>query len=333
MYHPLLLVQSIDSSALGRVDPSQLSDQVRMELLISGIISASITNYRDASGDFRDVCDWDGVECDESQFVRKIALYTGNCFGELNLDFLPPSVREFRTIEASALQGTLNTATFPRGLQVFVVHAALSSSVDLTVLPHALTTWNISGNKFSGSCDLTKLPKNLRTLYISQNGFFGSLCAAQLPDTLQYASLTSCAFSGEVDLEHLPPRMLKLSLKGNKFTGSVSFANLPKWLAVLNIARNEFSGSLVFEDLPVTLRLLQVERNAFSGEFRFREPIRAIQRVDASGNRFSGVAVISREAQPSILLGGNDLTGAVDELGEAYADVEKILSRSSTAKE
>ena len=75
MYRVAISLQLIAAdTALGRIDKMNLSDQMRMELLIEHMPDAFRAMYQNGSQEYLPVCLWMGVECDESDTVVGVSV-------------------------------------------------------------------------------------------------------------------------------------------------------------------------------------------------------------------------------------------------------------------
>ena len=173
----------IDSS-LGKMDPSMLSDQARMELAVTGLTDESCEEFRDNEGVFLDACEWVATKCDSDGNVTGLCLET-TYWGTLCLDFFPQSLNDIRISCNGNLTGTVDTALLPPRLTVLHLDDnSFIGSVDMTALPATLEYFDIQENKFSGGCDLTALPSSLEELIVCDNLFSGSLCLGTLPENI-----------------------------------------------------------------------------------------------------------------------------------------------------
>ena len=243
----MLLFPCIDP-ALGRLDYASLSDQARMEILVSGLDEASRKCVQDENGAIIDVCDWPSITCDdEGNVIRmKPQARFADRRGTLYLDYIPPKCVYFSISVRTNLTGTLTTSLLPQVLEVFACsNNKFFGTVDFTSLPSAMREFSIANNNFSGSCDLTKLPKGLTALEIGSNNFTGSLDLTALPLGLTDFDAGCNAFSGEIQLHKLPPTLVSLFIDGNSLTGKFSLVNPPDALEEVVASDNEFSGDAV----------------------------------------------------------------------------------------
>ena len=224
MYTPPMTwpnLHTVDSS-LGRLDFSLMSDQARMELLVEGLDANFLEVQQDDNGEFLDVCEWDGVHCDESETVTSVSL-SGAYSGLARLDFLPAKVQKFHFgsfVIRGQISGTLDVAGFPATLQDFdISQNVFYGTIDLPKLPRGFLYFSIETNGFAGSCDLCGLPPNLEAIDLSSNKFTGSVCLTALPDTLYDVLLHRNFFEGQVRLEKLPRELRRLTLQENNFQG------------------------------------------------------------------------------------------------------------------
>ena len=168
--HPL---SHADAHHVGRVDPSLLSQQTRMELFLNDY--AHMAMFRDDCGDFLDVSAWVGAKVSESGEV--IAIRWLDIFlriGSLALDWLPATVQKLY-IRDDLLTGTLNTAQLPENLITLeIICTDMHGSISSSFLPQSLMELNLRGNKFTGEIDFTGFPTDLVSINLSKNGFTGT---------------------------------------------------------------------------------------------------------------------------------------------------------------
>ena len=205
---------SVDPS-LGRLDYSLLSDQSLMEMLVGGLSKTVKKLFQDDSEMFLDVCDWDGVQCDNNANVTSVRI--DECDGPIALEFIPPRVGVFH-MRAGSLSGTLSTSALPKGMEYFAISTNnFGGTVDFTSLPEGMRLLCLQRNKFSGSAALDSLPSALERLYIQQNHFSGSLNLKNLPPNLHYLDASTNAFTGVFRIENLPERLSAISASINIF--------------------------------------------------------------------------------------------------------------------
>ena len=208
--------------SLGKFDVTALSQQMLMEMLVSGL--SDTKKYRAADDEFIDVCHWRGVKCNEDGDAISMML-SGH--GTVNLSCMARTLQRFQTT-FSQLKGSLETKFLPDGLVKLVVHDnQLCGSVDFAALPVAMQECVLTKNAFSGSADFTQLPPVLTRLEIQRN-----------------------AFSGEVDFSSLPETLARFLLGKNFFSGSLRITRLPKALTLLSLDENKFVGTAVINPAP-----------------------------------------------------------------------------------
>ena len=280
--------------ALGRFNQEALTDQMQMELLVEGLTDAAKRKYKDASGAFLEIAQWESVELEGDNVIG--LGFDFYCEGSLALQFIPPTTRRFHLSDAK-VSGTIDTAALPGGIDEFTFTDAfgMSGTIDFCTLPSQLAEFDISENGFSGSVDLTALPPYVREMNISANNFTGSVVLGELPLGLQ-----------------------RLFLGANSFEGSLALDDLPATLEHLELNDCNFSGSLDLSHLSEYLEILRVDGNALSGEFRLPKHMECLQALNASTNEFSGVAVVHSGHRDHVTLYANKIAGVVDEKGEQY---------------
>ena len=202
----LRIFSCIDNS-LGKMDPSLLTDQQRMELVIAGCGDMFLQIFQDKDGTFLDVCKWKYVHCDDDGKVTGWYFWMQyHNVGTLSLDYLPESLRDFK-IDTPGVKftGTLDTAKLPSGLEGCLLYGNdFYGTISMTTPPPALRYFNIEGNGFWGECDLTSLPATIEHCMVGSNYFSGSLRLDSLPEGLLSLSLSDNEFTGGISLDKLP---------------------------------------------------------------------------------------------------------------------------------
>ena len=292
MHFPLF---HLADSAIGRVDPLTLSEQVLMELLIEGLDGESKAHFQDASGDFLDITEWPGVETDDIGHISNFSFKT-IAKGNIALQFLPKHLISFDT-GLLPMGGSIEAKSLPETLEHFSVAESgeFWGTVDFCNLPRSLQYCNLSENSLTGSAELTSLPPELHYLYINSNFFAGS-----------------------ASLDSLPEDLLYLYMQKNAFCGELCLSALPESLMDLDASHNAFSGSLVLDSLPPSLVLLRVRGNRLSGDLRLAEAVDGDD-IDFSDNNFTGTAVINFDCHDIVNLCGNSIVTVVDADGEPYS--------------
>jgi len=116
--------------------------------------------------------------------VRKLAIYKMNLRGTINTWVLPPELDAEFNVSSNSLDGTVDTAGFPRRLwTIDISENNLSGCFDLTVLPPRLRNLNVSENMFCGTADFSRLPEAIWRLNLSKNKFTGRIDLAELRNT------------------------------------------------------------------------------------------------------------------------------------------------------
>ena len=237
-----LCFSTIDQS-VGRFDPSMLSDQDIMEIVVSDLIiprsSKNVFYY--ANGNFREVTNWDRLTCNARAEVREIEWETQPWLsGSVSLDILPPKLTILTMANSFApefhvgIDGTLNTWLLPRCLEVIdITKNQFHGTIDLRNIPPAMLTFAVACNYFEGAVDLKRLPEGLYGLFLTQNKFAGTISLDALPKTLIY-----------------------LYLEDNRLGGSVSFASLPKSLETMYLDDNAFKFD-ANEEIPVEITFIR----------------------------------------------------------------------------
>ena len=162
----MLFTLTIDSSAIGRVNPSLLSDHQLMELFFTpGNREESRQNL---GGDEDDACTWAGVRCDKA-----------GCVDLINFDKLDMSLAgaiEFRMLPPAVTCARFNALP-------------LSGTVDTTALPIPLEFLQARKCRFSGTLSLGNLPRGLIQLVFGQNRITAVESIENLPESLQFLEI------------------------------------------------------------------------------------------------------------------------------------------------
>ena len=225
---------------LGRVDKSVFSDQSLMEMLIDGFDEGTKQRYKDDEGMYLDVCEWDCVECDDSERVVEIC-EIGDVSGSLQLCYIPPKVQIFD-----------------------MSRKELTGSIDITQISDDIKQLYLHGNHLTGSVDLTKLPESSTDVYLQNNQCSGSINLTKLPASMNDLDLSHNQFSGSIDLTRLPQRICTLRLSVNRLSGSVCLSKLPEKIFNIAIDENAFTGSFIAKNLPPNLGIIYANKNQFS---------------------------------------------------------------------
>ena len=243
-------------SALGRLDYQSLTDQTLMEILIDGMQDEGKSKFRDAHGGFKDIGEWEGVQCTDGHV--KIIHFGSMKFTNTDFPFscIPPSVDLFSAMKC-AIHGTLDTSALPKNLGFFSVFSnALHGPVDFSSFPRSLGHIHIGSNAFCGSCALRDLPQSLRYFVAYDNQFSGEISLNDLPPELTMLSLYNNNFSGSIRIERLPNSMTRINLSQNEFSGDFVMLAFPRSLISINISGNPLSGTAVLAKATETMRFV-----------------------------------------------------------------------------
>ena len=227
--------------ALFRPDTSSLTDQMRMEILLSDCPDKTKAAFQDANGDFIDICSSNLITCDTEKNVKHIRMQSVGLRGSVSFDILPQNLEIFSVSSSSGFgfTGTLCAASLPRSLNHFSIgRHEFFGTVDFYELPESLLVLNLYKNQFTGSVDLCSLPKHLTEIHLDGNNFSGTLDLSHLPSGLVWAFFNFNKFSGSVSLSCLPESLTQLDLKGNKLEGELMYSNIPKKLEMVNLRKN-----------------------------------------------------------------------------------------------
>ena len=294
---PICLLLSSADTAAGRFDPSSVPDQTMMELLIEGLEPISKDQFLDDDDEYLDVCDWEGVTCEDPDVVAEISLRLA-IEGSLALDRIPRQC-VYCHIIFNGCAGTFNAAEMPRGLKVL----------------------SLKGNKFLGELDTASLPPHIYDLDVLGNQLAGSVVLSTLPQGLEFLNICMNRFMGGLDLTRLPETLEHLEANFNLFDGTINLDHLPKGLTILGLGNNALQGTLGLSQIPPGLEKLVLENNHFTGELVLP---RHIAVCDVSQNELEGTAVVHGSGVHCVFLHDNNITAVVDESGGVHPN-EKIL--------
>ena len=237
-----LICLASDAHHIGRFDPSLLTQQARMELLVQNSRDKSAVCTDD--GSFKDIADWPGITLNGNGDVIVIArpsrvdLYAG----EVDFQWLPETVGAISLYD-SGIEGLFRAAAFPP----------------------SMTEMTIVGNHLTGSISTAELPWKLQDLNLSENDIGGTIDLCTLPDSLYTLVLNKNVITGTINLQNMPQRMRKLEISDNMLRGDLIVRNIPPTLMRVNLSKNRFWGNLVIEDNAFeSLRWLSVAKNNFA---------------------------------------------------------------------
>ena len=233
------LILTADTPGLGKFTPEFATQQCLMELVIENTHLAR-SNWRDEKGNYSDMCEWTGVNCNKNGDVIHIIWGAKNFLGEQpKLQWLPSTVRSILLYD-SGQKGSLDAAKLPKDLR----GAAFSD------------------NDYEGSFDFSTLPPGLKSLNLNDNRFTGSVDLKCLPEPMTILLLARNHFSGGIELDGLPKGMKILEIAKNSLTGEFTLKNLPQGLEVLQLNDNAFEfEEVVAVTLPPALNFLDLRNN------------------------------------------------------------------------
>ena len=211
---------TIDTAA-GRVNPSVLSQQQMMELLLADVPETQKDKIQCNGDEILDICAWTGIVCDSDEQVIEIHLPSG-IGGTVVLDFMPPSTRIIGAVESNVM-----------------------GTIDMCALPEGITKLDIAMNHFHGSCYLRSLPSEMKLIFARSNEFSGSLHLDTLPGKLEVLDLRENMLSGSVILDALPAKLRVLDFRKNRISGHFRLLNIQPALETVIAAENCMEGTAV----------------------------------------------------------------------------------------
>ena len=239
---------------LSRFDPSTLSAQASMELLVEGLGTMTKKHFQEENGEYKDLAEWKGVTLRTDGDVYKI------------------SWNAWSGIPVEAMRGTFDFRYLPRTLfELCLEGVKCQCTLDFAALPDQVTSLRLSYCYFTGSVDLAAFPASITEIEIQGDpwgqgpGLTGSVDLTRLPPRLKVLNIRDTQISGTINLEHLNPTLEKLRLNDNNFSGSVTFNNLPATLRDIQLSNNVFCGEIDLSGVPTTLEELNITGNDFSG--------------------------------------------------------------------
>ena len=209
---------------VARPHADMFDQQTKMEILLSDLLHDATLRFRNhETGDFKPVCEWDGVTCNDNSDVIQISWYRkGIDDGSMCFDLLPETITIFDITECS-VEGTLRASALPRGIESF----------------------NAACNRLFGTIAFAELPAKIEIFNVINNGFTGTIDFEHLPEALEYFFLEKNAFEGSAVLSLLPQRLCLIDCAYNQLTGSLNLTNLPESLHTLRLHYNQFQGNVV----------------------------------------------------------------------------------------
>ena len=248
MHNLLFQLHAADDKHLSRLDPSLLSQQALMEMVVDGFEDKSA--YQDEHGNYTDYSTWEGVECDED---GEIKAFNFNFFARR---YVSPRERKI--------------------------------PLPLQFLPQTLINVKFFALNFTGSLSTRDLFAGLQKLEILKCGLAGTVDFAHFPRTLERLSLDENRFCGNLDMQSLPDSMSHFSASFNQFSGPVCFANLPTSLEILNLRSNQLCGEIRLPELPIGLKIIHLSYNFFAGEVHIEPDTLNLKELDLLKNKICG---------------------------------------------
>ena len=157
-----------DSSAISRIS----MHAVMMEKLFDNLPSTRVTQISQGKTAHA-ICSW--PHCVDffmtCKYDRVIVIHASSFdfSGNLNIDYLPPSVHRVAIIGCQQAFA-LHTRLLPKYVSIVDLHSnEIFGTVSLQDLPRHIQILDVSKNRISGPIDLRDLPEDLRSLYIHLN--------------------------------------------------------------------------------------------------------------------------------------------------------------------
>ena len=241
MHQITFLCLTPDADHIGRFDPSFLTQQARMEILVQNSRSKSAVCTDE--GDFKPISEWPGVTFNSDGEVTCLTRTWGSDLyaGTVDFRWLPETVGTL-SLPYAKTEGLFRAVDFPRRMAEIRLRSNwLKGSVETAQLPTKLVELSLTSNQISGTINLRTLPEFMEILLLTQN-----------------------KITGTVNLQHLPHWLRVLDLRANALCGDLIVANLPDSLTRLNVSYNRFMGKLEVEGRTFeTLKELRAVGNSF----------------------------------------------------------------------
>ena len=235
---------------VAKVNIDSLSDEMRMELLVEHLTGKDLFQKQD--GEYLE-SEWPGVTYSESGDVTAIEWTSETDImhddlvveagGSIDLRFLPSTVED-ASISRLELDGTICTASLPRGLRIL----------------------NLDENIFRNDFRIEHLPEKMERVCLYKNSFQGSLNIPMLPSGMYFFDVAFNFFEGTVDLTRLSANLKFLLLAGNYLTGDVDLRNIHEALSLntISLTANKFAqGTLLIGDFPPKFGVVRFSQDAF----------------------------------------------------------------------
>ena len=238
-----------------------LSDQVSMELFVADASNAN--GFYDSNGNYRDVCEWPGVTCNEQKDVKRIEWGRRKGFTITDADFI--SYTQWLHDPTEGTEWSLSFDFLPAKLTDLSASCiAATGTISTAKLPTSMRVLWCVCNKLSGSFSVSLLPKTLRRLNIAENRFAHELDLRGMPNKIELFDCSWNNFSGSIDLTALSPVLRFLNLSQNEISGAISLACLPDTLELCFLYDNKISQeTLCFGRVPSQFMRMEIDANAY----------------------------------------------------------------------
>ena len=190
--HITIFSLCVDHAGLGRMQPSMLSEQQRMELLFT---PNDASNGRKSLGENEDdACTWNGVDCNDSMQVTRINWGASmKLNGEIDFAMLPPRLT-YLSIFLHHLTGSFDVSFLPQNLQFVSLQACnFTGTLDLGNLPRGLEEFYSSDNRITAVVNVENLPETLRVLVVREPyNTISDLHIGKLPERMRSVVFERC---------------------------------------------------------------------------------------------------------------------------------------------
>ena len=240
-----MLVLLDDSSSLGRLDHTNMSQQALMECLVLQIRdededSDHNDGFRDAEGNFLDVREWKGVRCDTKGNIVRIWMVQKEGF--IDFQWLPPSVNRIMISKSPKLRGTVHFTEFAACMQVLNLHSAeLCGELHMKDLPEDLMKLELITGSFTGDVLLKDSPEGVEVIKI-QKVQVSCIDLESESLILRSVEVSSCALQGTLNFQNSSPSLQTLNLSRNNLSGTIDVQGVGTFLGHLNLENNQFQS-------------------------------------------------------------------------------------------
>ena len=185
-----------DTSIIGKVDPSMLTDQQMLELFFTP--SDEREARSELKGDADDGCTWAGVTCENEEHIKRIrwCSWEVRLVGSIDLRRVPPHTESI-LLYKEALSGTMDVTGLPSSLiQISLQECAFSGTLDLGHLPQGIRSFGVHANCITAVQNVCNLPLSLEHLIVEELQIEAkSIYVGALPANDLRPNFAACGFT------------------------------------------------------------------------------------------------------------------------------------------